>query len=157
MRVGFSKDIHVFKNGNFIILGGVKIPCDKSFIAHSDGDVVFHSLAEALLGSLALGDLGKYFPENDPKYDNYDSSLIVIKCYEMVKKLNYRISNIDISIELENIKLRNYIEEIRKNIAKTLDINLDKVSVKAMTNEKQDSTGKGLSCISYCVVCVEEN
>ena len=67
MRVGFSKDIHVFKNGNFIILGGVKIPCDKSFIAHSDGDVVFHSLAEALLGSLALGDLGKYFPENEVK------------------------------------------------------------------------------------------
>lgn len=156
IRVGFAKDIHKFEQGNGFKLGGVFISCDKKFIAHSDGDVVYHALAEAILGSIAYGDLGTHFPNTDEKYKNMDSSKIVEICYSFLQKEGYKINNIDISIELENIMLKNYISQIRKNICELLNLNLDQVSVKAMTNEGLDAVGKGEACIAYCSILVEK-
>lgn len=155
IKVGFAKDIHKFKKGSGFKLGGIFINSKKSFIAHSDGDVVLHSISEAILGALALGDLGKYFPPNDEKYLNIDSILILNKCLSLMSNKGYFINNVDISIELEKIFISSYIDEIRNNLSKILNINKKNISVKAMTNEGLDSSGKGKACISYCVILLE--
>jgi len=151
-RVGSSFDIHKLVKGNQIVVGGVKIPCDYSLIAHSDGDVVYHAVSEAILGGLGLSDLGTYFPTDDHKLDNIDSSYIVQTCYEMMIEHGYRINNIDVSIILEKIKLKNYINEIKINLSKLLHIDIEAISVKAMTNEEQDSLGQGKSIASFATV-----
>ncbi len=155
-RIGSSYDVHAFnkKENGFIIVGGVRINCDYTLIAHSDGDVVYHAISEALLGSLALGDLGKHFPVNDHRYDNYDSSKILSYCYDLVKKEGYVINNIDCSIILESIKLKPYIEQIKDNIAKILEIDKSQISIKAMTNEGLDSLGqnKGISSFASLLI-----
>jgi len=156
MRIGFAKDIHALKKGKKLILGGINIPSDKGEVAHSDGDVVIHALSEALLGALALGDLGKFYPTNDKKYKDIESKYILLDVMKKVNKLKYKINNIDISIELEKPKLANYILEIRKNISKLLKIKLDQVSIKAGTNEKMDATGKGVAIIAYAIVLLEK-
>lgn len=156
-RIGSSYDVHAFKNESegSIIVGGVKIKCEYSLIAHSDGDVVFHALSEALLGSLALGDLGKYFPTNDPRFDNYDSSKILTYCYSLVKKEGYVINNVDVSIILESIKLKQFINQIQENIAKLLEIDVSQVSIKAMTNEGLDSLGQNKGISSFASVLIK--
>ena len=155
-RIGSSYDVHALKAGNQIKLGGINIPCEYSCIAHSDGDVVFHSLSEAMLGSLALGDLGTYFPDNDPKYLNYDSSKILEFCYSLVKKEGYIINNIDISIILEKPKLKDYILSIRENIANLLQIDISQISIKAMTNEKLDSLGQNKAVASFVSLLIKK-
>jgi 2-C-methyl-D-erythritol 2,4-cyclodiphosphate synthase len=156
-RIGSSYDVHAFeeKKNSFIVVGGQKINCNYKLIAHSDGDVVFHALSEALLGSLALGDLGLHFPVNDHRYDNYDSSKILIYCYNLVKEKGYVINNIDISIILESIKLKPYIESVRKNIATILQIDEDQISIKAMTNEKLDDLGNNKGISSFATVLIK--
>lgn len=156
-RIGSSYDIHAFKNESDgeIIVGGVKIKCEYSLIAHSDGDVVFHALSEALLGSLALGDLGKHFPTNDHRFDNYDSSKILTYCYSLVKKEGYVVNNVDVSIILESIKLKPFINQIQENIAKLLEIEVSQVSIKAMTNEGLDSLGQNKGISSFASVLIK--
>lgn len=154
IRIGFAKDIHQLEEGDYLLLGGIKIPSKNRIIAHSDGDVVLHAVSESLLGSLSLGDLGTYFPPEDEKYKNYSSIEILKFCYELVKKQGYKINNLDISIELENTKLKPYILDMRKSISKILDININQVSIKAMTNEKMDATGSGKAIVAYCVCLV---
>ncbi len=156
-RIGSSYDVHAFeeKENSFIVVGGQKINCNYKLVAHSDGDVVFHALSEALLGSLALGDLGLHFPVNDHKYDNYDSSKILTYCYDLVRQKGYVINNVDISIILESIKLKPYIDSIRKNIASILEIDIDQVSIKAMTNEKLDDLGANKGISSFATVLIK--
>ena len=157
MRIGFSKDIHRIVEGKPFILAGVKIDTPFGLLAHSDGDVVFHAVAESILGALSLKDLGTYFPDTNEEYKNCDSSIIVSKVVEMMNERKYHVSNIDILIELEFIKLSKYIDQMVKNVADLLQIGIDQVSIKAATNEKMDSVGKGEACIAYSSVLLESN
>ena len=156
MRIGFASDIHRLVEGRKLILGGVIIPASFGELAHSDGDVVYHALAESILGALALGDLGKHFPDSDPKYKDIDSSILVKEVVKMMNDKSYRVGNVDISITLEQPKLKPYIEDMRKNIAGLLGIDMDKVSVKAGTNEKLDDIGQGLAVKAESIILLEE-
>ena len=142
-RIGFSKDIHRLVENRKLIIGGVIIPFEKGELAHSDGDVLYHAVAESLLGALALGDLGKHFPDNSDETLNMNSEIIVSKVMEMVKEKGYSVNNIDVFISLERPKLKDYIEQIRSNIARLLFVDISQVSVKAGTNEGCGEVGKG--------------
>lgn len=157
MRIGFSKDIHRIVEGRPFILAGIKIDTNYGLLGHSDADVVLHAVAESILGALSLKDLGTYFPDTSDEYKNYDSSKIVSRVVEMVEERKYHVSNIDILIELEFIKLANYIDKMVENVAKLLHIGVDQVAIKAATNEKLDSVGKGEACIAYSSVLLESD
>ncbi len=157
LRIGQSRDIHrLEENGRDFILGGIKIPFTKGNVSHSDGDCLYHAIAESLLGALALGDLGKHFPDNDDKYKNIDSSILVKETMKMVKQKGYHVVNIDTSIILEKPKLKDYIDEMRKNIASLLEIDIDCVSVKAQTNEKVDAIGHQEAVEATSIVLLEK-
>lgn len=152
-RIGQARDIHrLEKNGRDFILGGVKIPHVLGPVSHSDGDCLYHAVCESLLGALALGDLGHHFPDNDLKYKDIDSSLLIKKAMDLIKERGYKVNNIDTSIILETPKLKSYIEEMRKNIACLLEIEVDKVSVKAGTNEKIGELGEGKAIEASSIV-----
>ena len=156
MRIGFASDIHQLIEGRKLVLAGLVIPFEKGEKAHSDGDVVYHALAESILGALALGDLGKFFPDNDDKYLDYDSSLIVKEVVRMMDEKGYKINNVDISITLEAPKLRNRIDEMRNNIAKLLNTDIKNVSVKAGTHEKIGPLGQGEAVKAESIVMLIE-
>lgn len=156
MRIGFAKDIHITSTTCPLYLGGVLLDEKIGLSSHSDGDIVLHAVAESILGALALGDLGTFFPDNDDKYKGYESSKIVKYVVELMKKKKFHIANIDISIEFETVRLKKYIELIRTSVASLLETDLSNVSVKAMTNEKMDATGNGKAAIAYAVVLLEE-
>ena len=142
-RVGFSKDIHRLASGRKLIIGGVVVPFDKGEVAHSDGDVLYHALAESILGALALGDLGKHFPDTSDETLNMDSAIIVSKVVEMMEEKGYEVNNIDVFVSLEKPKLKDYILKMRENVASLLKVELDQVSIKAGTNEGCGEVGKG--------------
>ncbi|MBQ6921289.1 MAG: 2-C-methyl-D-erythritol 2,4-cyclodiphosphate synthase [Bacilli bacterium] len=142
-RIGFSKDIHKLVENRKLIIAGVVIPFDKGELAHSDGDVLYHALAESILGALALGDLGKHFPDTSKDTLDMDSSLIVKSVVKMMKEKGYQVNNVDIFVSLEKPKLKDYIEEMKKNVASLLEVNLDQVSIKAGTNEGCGEVGRG--------------
>ena len=153
-RIGYSEDIHRLVLGRKLMLGGVHIPFDLGEEAHSDGDVVLHALSEAILGALALGDLGYHFPDNSKETLNMDSKIILSKCYQMVKNLGYHINNIDLTIYSEEVRISPIREDIRKSIANILNISVDLVSVKATTWEKMGFIGEGkaIACEAVCLV-----
>lgn len=152
-RIGQARDIHrLEENGRDFILGGVKIPHNLGPVSHSDGDCLYHAVCESLLGALALGDLGHHFPDDDNTYKDMDSSLLIKHTVKIVKKLGYKVNNIDTSITLEKPKLRPYIEDMRKNIASLLEIEIDRVSVKAGTNEKVGELGEGKAIEATSIV-----
>ena len=137
------------------MLSGVHVPSDVGELAHSDGDVVYHAASEAILGALALGDLGKFFP-GTPEYKDIDSAIIVKKVAGMMFDEGYEINNIDVSITLEKPKLRPFIIEMRQNLALLLNTSLDNVSVKAGTNEGIDEIGKGLAVKADAIVMLKK-
>ncbi len=156
-RIGQSRDIHrLEENGRDFILGGIRIPYTKGNVSHSDGDCLYHAVAESLLGALALGDLGKHFPDNDDKFKNIDSSIIVKETMKLVKEKGYHVVNIDTSVILEKPKLKDYIDEMRQNIASLLEIDIDAVSVKAQTNEKVDALGRNEAIEATSIVLLEK-
>lgn len=142
-RVGFSKDIHKLVENRKLIIAGVVIPFELGELAHSDGDVLYHALAESILGALALGDLGKHFPDTSNDTLNMDSSLIVKEVVKMMKDKGYKVNNVDIFVSLEKPKLKDYIELMRKNVASILEVELNQVSIKAGTNEGCGEVGRG--------------
>ena len=142
-RIGFSKDIHRLVENRKLIIGGVVVPFEKGELAHSDGDVLYHALAESILGALALGDLGKHFPDTSDETLDMDSGVIVSKVVKMMFERGYEVNNVDIFVSLERPKLKDYIESMRNNVAKLLQVNIDQVSIKAGTNEKCGEVGKG--------------
>ncbi len=142
-RIGFSKDIHRLVENRKLIIGGVVVPFEKGELAHSDGDVLYHALAESILGALALGDLGKHFPDTSDETLDMDSSVIVSKVVKMMFEKGYEVNNVDIFVSLERPKLKDYIESMRNNVANLLQVNIDQVSIKAGTNEKCGEVGKG--------------
>lgn len=155
MRVGFSSDIHRLVAGRKLMLSGVNVPNDLGELAHSDGDVVYHAASEAILGALALGDLGKFFP-GTPEYKDIDSAIIVRRVVGMMLDEGYEVNNIDISITLEKPKLAPFIMEMRQNLALLLNTSLDNVSIKAGTNEGIDEIGKGLAVKADAIVMLKK-
>lgn len=155
MRIGFASDIHRLVEGRKLMLSGVCVPSPVGELAHSDGDVVFHAASEAILGALALGDLGKFFP-GTPEWKDIDSSIIVKKVVQMMEEKGCRINNIDISVTLEKPKLAPYILEMRQNLALLLNTSLENVSIKAGTNEGIDEIGQGKAVKADAIVLLKE-
>lgn len=156
MRIGFASDIHRLVEGRRLILGGVVIPFELGEEAHSDGDVVYHAVAESILGALAFGDLGKHFPDADSKYKDIDSSIIVKKVVKMMKNKGCEINNIDVSITLEKPKLKNYIEAMRVNLSSLLETSIENVSIKAGTNERVGPLGRNEAVKAEAIVLLKE-
>lgn len=156
MRIGFASDIHRLVEGRRLILSGVVIPFELGEEAHSDGDVVYHAVSEAIIGALALGDLGKHFPDNDPVYKDIDSSILVKRVVKMMKEKRCKINNIDVSITLEKPKLKDYILAMRENLASLLETSIDNVSIKAGTNEKLGPLGRNEAVKAEAIVLLKE-
>ena len=156
MRIGFASDIHKLVPNRKLVLAGVLIPFELGEEAHSDGDVVYHAAAESILGALALGDLGKHFPDTDPQYKDMHSSLIMKHVVSLMKEQGYEVGNIDISITLQRPKLACFIEDMRVNIARLLDTEVENVSLKAGTNEGLDALGQGLAVKAESIVLLKE-
>jgi len=157
IKIGFSKDIHPLVEGRPFILGGIRLDHPKGPLGHSDGDCLLHAIAESLLGALALGDLGKFFPENDPKYKGYDSSLILQEVFNYVEKKGYLISNLDCMVSLEKPKLRPYVDDMRRRIADILRTDVSRVSVKATTFEGLGIVGTEQAIICEAIVLLEND
>lgn len=151
MRIGFGYDNHRLIEGRPLMIGGINIPSQFGEDAHSDGDVLIHAIIDALLGATAKGDIGMHFPPSDERYRNADSKELL---KETLKITNANIVNIDSTVVLEKVKLKPYIEEIRKTLALILNTHIDMISVKAKTHEGVDSTGKGKAIEAYAVVLI---
>ncbi|MEH8023024.1 2-C-methyl-D-erythritol 2,4-cyclodiphosphate synthase [Gallibacterium anatis] len=145
IRIGHGFDVHAFTDDGkgFIILGGVKIPYDKSLLAHSDGDVALHALTDALLGAAALGDIGKLFPDTDMAYKGADSRELLKEAFRQIQQLGYHIGNVDVTIIAQAPKMRPHIDQMRANVAQDLQCDIAQVNVKATTTEKLGFTGRG--------------
>lgn len=156
MRIGHSFDIHQLVEGRKLMLGGIHIPYEKGLLGHSDADVLLHAITEAMLGALALGDLGTYFPDTDQGIKDIDSTKILLYVYKMIQQKGYEISNIDSTIYAEMPKMNPYIQTIRENIATLLHINHDKISIKATTYEKLDAIGQNKAIASEAVVMLKK-
>lgn len=151
-RIGQGTDIHVLIENRDFILGGIKIPYEKGFKAHSDGDVLIHAIIDALFGALCLDDIGAHFPDNDPKYKNADSTELLKETVSIIRSKGWEINNLDTTIHAQAPKLRPYVLEIRNNLAAILDIDIEQVSVKAKTNEGLDAIGAKLAVSAECSV-----
>lgn len=151
-RIGQGTDIHVLVENRDFILGGIKIPYEKGFKAHSDGDVLIHAIIDALFGALCLEDIGAHFPDNDPKYKNADSTGLLEETVSIIRNKGWEINNLDTTIHAQAPKLRPYVFEIRNNLASILDIDVEQISVKAKTNEGVDSVGLKLAVSAECSV-----
>ena len=156
MRIGFASDIHRLVEGRRLILAGVVVPFELGELAHSDGDVIYHAVGESILGALALGDLGTHFPDNDPQYKDINSAKIVQKVVEMMEEKGFEVNNVDISITIQEPKLKPYIQAMRENIASLLKVDLDCVSVKAGTNENMDAVGMRLAVKADSFILLKE-
>lgn len=151
MRIGTGYDVHKLTENRKMILGGVEIPYEKGLLGHSDADVIVHAIMDALLGALALGDIGKHFPDNDPAYEGASSIELLKHVGKIIGDENYVISNIDSTIIAQKPKLAPYIEEMRRNVAKALGIDISQVSIKATTEEHLGFTGRGEGISSQAV------
>lgn len=158
-RIGTGFDVHAFGEGDFLILGGVKLPFSHGFIAHSDGDVLIHALIDALLGAVALGDIGKLFPDSDQQYKNIDSRLLLKEAYRLVKLQGYQIGNVDLTIIAQAPKMRGAIDQMRAHLAEDLECSVQQVNVKATTTEKLGFTGRGegIACEAVALLIKKEN
>ena len=156
MRIGHGYDAHRLKNGRRCVLCGVEIPCEFGPDGHSDADVALHALMDAMLGALALGDIGKFFPDSDEKWRGSDSVELLKTVYETVLQRGYALSNADITIILQAPKLAPYIEKMRETIAQTLQADVSQISVKATTEEKMGFTGDGTGIACHAVVLLKE-
>ena len=156
IRIGHAWDIHKLVENRKLILGGVEIPSNLGLLGHSDADVVLHAISESLLGSLALGDLGEHFPDTSESTLNMDSKIILEKCYKMVLNKGYHINNIDITIYSEKIKISPIKIKLRESISNILNIDIDRISVKATTYEGLDSIGNNLAIACEAVCLVED-
>lgn len=153
-RIGHGYDVHRFGEGSEIVLGGVSIPFSSGFVAHSDGDVLIHSLCDALLGALALGDIGQHFPDNDPAYANISSRTLLQQVVQKLGQQGYRLANADITIVAQAPKMAPHISAMRKLLASDLGVGIDAVSVKATTTEGLGFCGReeGIACHSVVLL-----
>jgi len=156
-KIGFGYDVHQLKEGESLILGGVNIKHTKGTVAHSDGDVLVHAVIDAILGALAMRDIGYLFPDNEEKYKNISSILLLEKVYELISQKGYKIGNIDSTIAMQLPKLKPFIEQMRTNIANTIETDIDNISVKATTTEKLGFEGRQEGVSAYAVVLLQKN
>jgi 2-C-methyl-D-erythritol 2,4-cyclodiphosphate synthase len=153
-RIGFGYDVHMLEEGHDLVLGGVIINHTKGTIAHSDGDVLMDAICDSILGAAALGDIGRHFPDSDPKYKGISSMILLERVHEILIGSGYQIENIDTTIVLQNPKICPYNEEMRRNISKALKISLEKVSIKATTTEFLGFEGReeGVGAYAVCLI-----
>lgn len=156
IRVGMGYDVHRFNDGDHIILGGVTIPYEKGLEAHSDGDVVLHALADAILGAAALGDIGKHFPDTDPNFKGADSRVLLRHVYSIVKDKGYKLVNADVTIIAQAPKMLPHVPAMRANIAADLETDSDFINVKATTTEKLGFEGRKEGIAVQAVVLIEK-
>ena len=154
MRIGTGFDVHQLVEGYKLILGGVEIPHSKGCVGHSDADVLIHAICDALLGALALGDIGQHFPDTSEEFKGIDSRILLKKVNELVSEQGYEISNIDSTLALQNPKIKPYIPQMRAELAKVLVLDMNQVSVKATTTEKLGFEGReeGVSAQAVCLL-----
>lgn len=154
MRIGHGYDVHRLVEGRDLILGGVKIPYEKGLLGHSDADVLLHAVSDALLGAAGLGDIGRHFPDTDPKYKGADSLELLRQVYRKISEKGYKVGNIDVTMIAQKPKLKDYIPQMQANIAAAVGTAPDRVNVKATTEEKLGftGTGEGMSCHAVCLL-----
>jgi len=155
MRIGFGYDVHRLEHGRKFILCGVEIPCPFGPDGHSDADVAVHALMDAMLGALALGDIGKLFPDTDQKYHNADSVQLLQRVYELVTRQGYVLGNADVTIVLQSPRIAPFVEDMRHRLSKALSVEVGKISVKATTEEKMGFTGDYSGIAAYAVVLLK--
>lgn len=155
MRIGMGYDVHRLTEGRDLILGGVKIPYEKGLLGHSDADVLLHAVMDALLGAAALGDIGKHFPDTDPAYEGASSMRLLEHVGKLLEERLYVVENIDATIIAQRPKMAPHIEEMRRNIAAALHLELDQVNVKATTEEGLGFTGTGEGISAQAVACLD--
>lgn len=156
LRIGQGFDLHKLVEGRPLILGGVTIPFHKGLLGHSDADVLIHAIIDSLLGALALGDIGKYFPDTDPKLKTIDSRIMFRQVVAEIKmQYGYMVSNLDSTIIIEKPKLRDYIDLMRQNIANDLGVNINQVNIKAKTSETVGIVGRGEAAIAESVILIQ--
>ena len=148
MRIGHGYDVHAFGQGDALILGGVEIPFNRAFIAHSDGDVLIHALIDALLGALALGDIGEHFPDTDGAYKDISSRHLLAMVVSLMRERGYQLGNADITLAAERPKMAPHIESMRLNLSADLGCSMDQINIKATTTEKLGFVGReeGIAC-----------
>ncbi len=156
MRIGQGYDVHAFTEGDHLVLGGVKIPYTHAFAAHSDGDVLIHAICDALLGALALGDIGKHFPDTSATYAKIDSRILLRRTYQLVKEQGYQLTNLDSVIVAQAPKMAPHIEAMRANLAADLGCEINQVSVKATTTERLGFEGRKEGIAAQAVVLLKK-
>ena len=151
-RTGFGFDVHAFVEGRKLIIGGVEIPSEKGLEGHSDADVLLHAICDAMLGALALGDIGIHFPNSDAKWKDADSAILLKHVNELIQSKGYELGNLDCVLAMEKPKISSYTELIRKRISEILNSNLDQISIKATTTEKLGFIGRAEGVASFATV-----
>jgi len=154
IRVGHGYDIHRFVEGRELVLGGVKVTYPRGFDAHSDGDVILHALSDALLGAAGLGDIGEHFPDTDPRYRNAASMDIARHLHRIVLDRGFRVLNADVTIVMEEPRLHPYKERIRRSLAELLEVDVERVNLKAKTKERLDAVGQGKAAEATATVLI---
>jgi len=156
LRVGFGYDVHQLAENRKMFLAGIEIESEIGFVAHSDGDVLLHSVMDAMLGAAGLGDIGEHFPEFDDKYKGIDSTKLFRIVFDLISKKNFQIINLDIAITLEKPKIRKYKPQMTENLARLSGLPLDCINIKATTNEKMGFIGRGEGAAVYAVCLLEK-
>lgn len=159
IRIGYGYDVHRLAEGLPLVIGGVKIEHTKGAVAHSDGDVLIHAICDALLGALALGDIGKHFPDTSDEFKGMDSTILLRRSYELVRERGYIVGNVDSMLCLERPKIRDYVDTMRERIAVILEVGIDDISIKATTKEKLGFVGneQGVEASATILLCVDCN
>ena len=154
MRIGHGYDVHKLVEGRDLILGGVKIDYEKGLLGHSDADVLLHAVSDALLGAAGLGDIGRHFPDTDPQYKGADSLMLLREVYRKISEKGFRVGNIDVTMIAQKPKLKDFIPQMKENIAAAVGVAPDRVNVKATTEEKLGFTGsgEGMACHAVCLL-----
>ncbi|MCX7876592.1 MAG: 2-C-methyl-D-erythritol 2,4-cyclodiphosphate synthase [Melioribacteraceae bacterium] len=155
-RIGFGFDVHQFDENRKLILGGIEIPYSKGLLGHSDADVLLHAVCDAMLGALALGDIGIHFPNSDEKYKNADSKILLKHVDELIHANGFEVSNIDSTVLLQKPKLSPYINQMRKTISDILNISVSQISIKATTTESLGFVGREEGCSAYAIVLLNK-
>ena len=156
IRIGHGYDVHAFAENRKCIIGGVEIPYEKGLLGHSDADVLLHAISDSLLGAAALGDIGKHFPDTDPEFEGADSLVLLKYVVKLISENGYKVNNIDATVIAQAPKMAPHIEQMRKNIADALQVDIDCVNVKATTEERLGFTGRKEGISAHCVCLLEK-
>ncbi len=157
MRIGQGYDVHAFGDGDHVVIGGVRVDHSRGIVAHSDGDVAIHALCDAILGALALGDIGKHFPPSDERFRGADSRTFLRHCATLMREHDFTIGNADVTIVCESPKIAPHADAMRANLAADLGCAVDRISIKATTTEKLGFTGRGEGIAAFAAALLESN